>query len=137
MTLPQSDLGNLALATMHVNNTDELLVAMSAQVAGTTTYGPFYNPKRALRIAINIGTITAGSLTVTLLGYDNSSGAAWTVLASAALSSAGLTLIEVGPNVAASANVIAQDYAPAFYQIKAVIATGVVTGTIGAHGLGA
>jgi hypothetical protein len=137
MTTPLSDLGNLALATTLVNNTDELLATLSAQGAGTTVYGPFYNPRVALRLAINIAAIGGGSLTVTLLGYDNSSGATWTVIASAALTVTGLTRIEVGPYIAAAANAIAQDYAPAFYQVQCVVATGPVTATIGAHGIGA
>jgi hypothetical protein len=137
MAVPLSDLGSVEYATKHVNNIDELLITLTAQAAGTTVYGPFYNPKAALRLAINITVITAGSLTVTLLGYDFSSGATWTAIASAALTTTGLTRIEVGPLIAASANAIAQDYAPTLFQVQCVIATGAVTATIGQQGTGA
>ena len=137
MKIPVSDVGNLAFATTLVNNTDELAVTLTGQAAGTTVYGPFYNPKEALRLAINISTITAGSLTVTLLGYDFSSGATWTVLASAAVGATGLTRMEVGPFIAASANAVAQDYPPVLYQIQCVVVTGPVWATIGASGIGA
>jgi hypothetical protein len=135
MAVPVSDIATIAAATTLVNNLDELVVTLSS-TSTTATFGPFYNPRAALRLAIDIGAIT-GSLTVTMLGYDNSSGATWTVIASAALSSTGLTRIEVGPYIAASANAIAQDYAPVFYQVLCTIVTGPVTATIGAHGIGA
>jgi len=121
--------------TTLVNNTDELLATLAGATA-SASFGPFYNPKAALRIAVNISAIAAGSLTVTILGYDQSSGAAWTVLASAALVATGLTLLSVGPFVAAAANVNAQGYAPVFYEVLCTIASGPVTATIGAHGIG-
>jgi len=132
MTVPTSDLATVEKVTSVVNNTDELLATLTNQSANVT-FGPFYNPSPALRIAINVSAITAGSLTVTLLGYDNSSGATWSILASAAISATGLTLIEVGPAIAAAANAKAQDYAPAFFQVQCVVATGPVWATIGAH----
>jgi hypothetical protein len=131
------DIATLAMASTIVNNSDELCVALSAQAAGTTVYGPFYNPKKALRLQINVAAIGGGSLTVTLLGYDCSSGATWTVIASAAIAATGLTRIEVGPYIAAAANAIAQDYPPALYQVQCVVATGPVTATIGTAGIGA
>jgi hypothetical protein len=134
MAVPVSDIATVAAATC-VNNTDELIAALSG-ATGSVTFGPFYNPKQALRLAINISAIAAGSLTVTLLGYDASSGATWTAIASAALTTTGLTRIAVGPLVAASANAFAQDYAPTLYQVQCTVATGPVTATIGAHGSG-
>jgi hypothetical protein len=137
MPVPVSDLATQALATTLVNNTDELMVNLNAAAAGTTTFGPFYNPKRALRLAIGIAAIAAGSITVTLLGYDQSSGLTWTIIASTAIAATGLTRIAVGPDFVAAANVNAQDYAPAYYEIQVAIVTGPVTATIGAHGIGA
>lgn len=137
MTVPASDLATVAMATSLVNNTDELLKSMVALAAGTYTFGPFYNPKEALRIALNVAAIGGGTITLTLLGYDNSSNATWSILVGTAVAAPGLTRMEVGPLIAASANAIAQDYAPVFYEVQAVIVTGPVTGTIGAHGIGA
>jgi hypothetical protein len=129
------DVRDVAYSTTLANNTNEALVTLTAQAAGTVTFGPFYNPKVALRLAINITAVT-GSLTTTILGYDNTSGATWTVLASTAIAAPGLTRLTVGPYITAVANSIAQDYAPVFYQVQCVIATGPVTATIGAHGVG-
>jgi hypothetical protein len=133
--MPTLDMMTTHYASTLVNNTDEPLAALAAQAAGTTVYGPFYNPKAALRLAVNITAVT-GSLTVTILGYDQSSGATWTVLASTALSGPGLTLLSVGPYIAATANVQALAYAPVFYTVQCTIVTGPVTATIGAHGIG-
>jgi hypothetical protein len=123
-------------ALRHVGNTDEALATLAGATA-SQTFGPFYNPKPALRLAINITAISAGSLTVALKGYDQSSGASWTVIASTALTTTGLTLIEVGPTVPAAANLVAQDYAPVWYEVVATVATGPVTATIGAHSIAA
>lgn len=138
MPIPAAgDLATSNFVDTLINNTDELLVSMVALAAGTYVYGPFYNPKAALRVAIGVAAIGGGSITVSLLGYDNSSGLTWTAIASSALAGTGLARIEVGPWVAASANAIAQDYAPTYYELQVVIATGPVSGTIGVHGLAA
>jgi hypothetical protein len=122
--------------TTLINNTDELIAVLNGATANVT-FGPFYNPKVALRLGVNISAITAGSLTVSILGYDQSSGATWTVLASTALAATGLTRLAVGPFVVAAANAIVQDYPPVFYQVQCVVVTGPVTATIGVHGIGA
>lgn len=119
-------------ALRRVGNTDELLGTL-AGATSSVTLGPFYNPKAALRVAVNISAIAAGSLTVAIKGFDQSSGATWTVLTSTALTTTGLTLLEVGPTVPASANLIAQDYAPVWFEIVCTVSTGPVTATIGAH----
>jgi hypothetical protein len=124
-------------ATAVVNNTDNTIVPVTTQVAGTVVYGPFYNSKAALRLAINILDVNStGTLTVTLQGVDNTSGATWTVLASTALNAAGLNRLLVGPMVTASANLIAQDYAPVLYRLSCVVATNPVVFSVGAHGVG-
>ena len=131
-----SDLQSTALATSVVNNTDEALLVLTG-ATGTTAYGPWYNPKEVLRLAVNIAAITAGNLVVTILGFDQSSGATWTVLASAALSSTGLTLLTVSPYIAAVANQRAQVEPPVWFAVQVAVTTGPVTGTIGYHGVGA
>ncbi len=133
--MPTLDLQTEAYATTLVNNTDELMATLNGATS-TVTFGPFYNPKVAMRVAINVSAIAAGTLTVSLLGYDMSSGVTWTVLATTALAGTGLVRLTVGPYIAASANAIAQDYAPVFYQLQCAIVTGPVTATIGVHGIG-
>lgn len=129
------DIRDVAYVTTPINNTDESALTLTAQAAGTVVSSVLYNAKNAVRININITAVT-GTLTVTVLGFDNTSGATWTALASAALGSTGLTRLTIGPYFAAAANVNAQDYPPTFYQIQAVVATGPVTATIGVQGIG-
>lgn len=129
------DIRDAAYSAALVNNTDQPLATLTAQAAGTVVSGPFYNPKKAIRININITAIT-GSVVVTVLGYDATSGATWTALASASLNSTGLTRLVIGPNIAASANLIAQDYAPTWIQLSTVVTTGPLTATIGLQGMG-
>jgi hypothetical protein len=120
-----------------LNNIDETIVPVTTQAVGTTVYGPFYCTHSALRLAINITDVNStGTLTVTIQGYDLTSAATWTVLASTALNAAGLTRLTVGPQIAASANAIAQDYAPCLYRVSCVVATAAVVFSIGAHQLG-
>jgi hypothetical protein len=129
------DLQTTQFASTLLNNTDEL-VATLVGATGTTLYGPLYNPKNAIRLSINISAITAGSLVVNLLGYDNASGATWLVLASAALATTGLTRMTVSFSIPASANVYAFDYPPVYYQVQAVVTTGPVWATIGSQCIG-
>ena len=62
----------------------------------TVPFGPFYNPKVALRLAVNVSAIAAGTLSVTILGFGQSSGATWTILASTAIAARGCRLAGAG-----------------------------------------
>lgn len=119
-----------------VNDTGAL-ITLSAQGAGTTQGNNNRNNlSRGVKVIVNITAIsgTAPTLTVTLQGVDVASGALYTILASAALTATGTTVLTVFPGATAAANVAANDALPANWALKAVIGgTGPsVTATIGA-----
>lgn len=110
------------------------LITFAAQGAGTTNSLRVGTADAAgVAIVIDITAITAGSLTVTLEGYDRVSGKAFPILVSTALAAVGTTVLKVYPGITATANLAASDHAPVSFDVKAVIATGPVTATISAH----
>jgi hypothetical protein len=73
---------------------------------------------RGVKLYINL---TSGSASVTIQGKDPKSGAYWTILTSAALSTAGsLTVLTVYPGIAVSANVAASDVMPGTWRVQVV-----------------
>jgi hypothetical protein len=74
-----------------------------------------------------IDATTAGSPSVvfTILGVDPLSGKTWTILASAAITSTGTTILRVDPGLTASANLIAKDVLPQGVNVTAVHGNGV------------
>lgn len=60
------------------------------------------------------------SVVFTLQGVDPVSGKTWDVLASAAVTAVGTTILRVSPNLTAAANTIAKDLVPAFFTVAAV-----------------
>ena len=73
---------------------------------------------------------------MTLQGKDPVSGQYYTILASAALASTGLTVLKVYPGLTAAANTVVNDVMPTIYRVSSVVATGPVTATISAVILG-
>jgi hypothetical protein len=107
------------------------VVTLSAAGAGTTFSLDTLNPSaHEARCAVNITSIT-GTLTVTLYGKDGASGMYYSLLASAALASPGLTVLEVGPALTAAANLTVNDYLPPTWRVGAAVATGPVSATVG------
>ena len=111
---------------------------MAGQLSASAPAGTYYSPKlrnqsaHALKCLVSISSVAAGgTLTVTLTGVDAASGHTYTLLASAALNSAGDTLLEVGPGVTTGTNTAASVFVPATWQVKAVTATAAVAATIG------
>ena len=95
------------------------------------------NPNgRGIKIVVDVTAITGTTptLTVTLQGKDTASGKYYTILASAALTAAGTTVLTVFPGLVAAANVTANDVLPRTYRVIAVIGgtTPAVTATVGA-----
>jgi hypothetical protein len=104
----------------------------TAKAAGTYITGDLNNESaKGGQFYINITAISAGSLTVTIEGKDPASGTYYTVLASAALTTTGFTLLTIYPGLTASANVVANQILPKTFRIKQVVATGPATYTIG------
>jgi hypothetical protein len=85
----------------------------------------------ALKCSVNITSIT-GTLTVTIYGKDGASGSYYSMLASPALNSTGLTVLTIGPGLTAASNSVDNDYLPPLWRVGAVAGgSGTVTGTIG------
>ena len=126
------------VAPMEGNYDTGALLTFAAQGAGTNNSARMSGRRgRGIKLVIDVTAITGTgpTLTVTLQGYDNASGKAYTVLASAALNAVATTVLTVYPGAAVTANVSANDHLPATWDVKAVIAgtTPAVTATIGAQ----
>jgi hypothetical protein len=105
---------------------------LTAQAAGTVNGIDQQNAGyRGAVVTVDITAIAAGSLTVTVQGKDPASGKYYTILAGAALSATGTTVLRIFDGATASANVAVNDVLPAVWRIIAVVATGPVTATIG------
>lgn len=63
-------------------------------------------------------TDAGASIVYTIQGRDPVSGATWDILASAAITAVGTTVLRVSPHIAASANVIAKDIVPPHLRLK-------------------
>lgn len=114
------------------------LITHTAASAGVT--GPLIptNQGAGLLIFINVTAIsgTSPTLTVTLKGsIDGSATATYTILASAAITATGLTVLRVYPGLTAAANLVANDVVPGWCQISSAIGgtTPSVTATISAY----
>lgn len=105
MAVYQHDQG-VALASAS-RTTTQTLPDISTQGASTL--------QLILDLTVNAGGL--GSVTVTINGKDPASGKYFLLLASAALTSVATTRLKIGQTIAASANLIAQDYLPEVIQI--------------------
>lgn len=113
------------------------LITHTAASAGVSTPTLDTRQGRGMLVFINVTAITGTSptLTVTLKGsIDAAATATYTLLASASITSTGLTVLKVYPGLAVSANAAANDIAPVYSQISTAIGgTGPsVTATISA-----
>lgn len=110
----------LPLASRHVIS--QAVTASTPTANLTQAPSVAVDQARSLAVVINITGYSAGNLTVTIKG-SSASGATWTILTSAALSANGTTVLRISPDLAASANVTAQDIVPPNLVVSAVSAT--------------
>jgi hypothetical protein len=111
---------------MNVNECLETgtLVTHTAAGSGTTTSGDLDATRhRGILLYIYVSAITGTSptLTVTIQGKSPGSGQYHTILASAAISATGLTVLRVYPGLTAAANTVANDALPCTYRLQSVI----------------
>ena len=99
------------------NNTNIPSVIAVSSPASTASTSPVQNNPygRGIKLQVNCSIYTSGSFTVTLQGVIN--GVAYTILTSAALSAAAVTILTVYPGLTAVANVTATDVLPANWQV--------------------
>lgn len=70
-----------------------------------------------IQVVLDVTVVGTGSVTVTINGKDSASGKYFLLLAGAAVVTNVTNRYKVGPFIAASANVAAQDYLPRVIQI--------------------
>lgn len=117
------------------NHDETLATLVAAGVGGSTS--DFDNPHcDAIDLVVDITAISGAgaSLTATLQGKDPASGKYFTVLASAALTATGTTVLRVFPGATVAANLAVNDWLPRTWRVSWAIAgtTPSVTATIGA-----
>jgi hypothetical protein len=71
-----------------------------------------------LHLVVDVTAVTATpSVTVTVQGVDRLSGKVYTVLASAAITATGTTVLKVGAGLTAAANLVANDVVPPVFRV--------------------
>lgn len=112
------------------------LITGAAAAAGVNLADQSNVNGRGLQLTIDVTAITGTtpSLTVTIQGKDTASGKYFTLLASAALTGVGTTVLRVYPGLVAAANLTANDILSRTWRVVTVIAgtTPAVTYTVGA-----
>lgn len=76
---------------------------------------------RGLHLTIDCTSVTSSpSVVFTVMGVDRTSAKTYDILASAAITGTGTTVLKIGPGLTASANVVANSLIPPVIRIKAV-----------------
>lgn len=123
-----------------VNSDTAALITHAAAAAGVNGADQDNPAARGIRLTIDITAITGTgpSLIVTLEGKCPISGKYTTILASAALTAVGTTVLKVYPGLTAAANLVASDILPRTWRVKSAIAgtTPAVTATVAASLIG-
>src|ERR1043165_4748093 len=99
----------------------------SAARTATVSSGWFTNPDgfRGLHVTIDCTAIVSSpSVTFTIQGLDRTSGKVYTILAGAASTGTGTTVLRVYPGLTASANVTANDVLPRDWRVTATHGNG-------------
>lgn len=100
-------------------NIEVTALASSARVAGINSADMTLYNGRGITVVIDLTAfVTAASLTVTIQGKDPLSGKYYTLLVSTVIASVITTVMQVGPGLTASANLIANALVPRTYRIS-------------------
>lgn len=112
------------MATVEVRAGDPFTVLASAARTTTPTVDTFRvrgGQAAGLVLIIDVTAATdTPSVVFTIVGVDDASGDNWTVLASAAITGTGTTVLRVHPSLTAASNTIAKDMVPAHWSVTAV-----------------
>lgn len=126
------------MAIQHVRRGEPVAVLPSAARTATPSVDTFKVSSGAVTGLLLIIDVTAASaspsVVFTLLGYDRISGKTYTILASAAITGTGTTVLRVHPELTAAANLIAKDLIPNEFTVSAVHADAdSITYSVSAH----
>lgn len=99
-----------------------LLVLASAARTASVNSADFTNyGYRGLHVVIDATALAATpSVVFTIQGYSPVGDDYYTILASAAVTGAGQTILRVFPGATAAANLVANDYVPGIWRVSAV-----------------
>jgi hypothetical protein len=102
-----------------VRGNEEITLLASAARTTTQTSADIvnYNGNSALIVVLDMTTVGTASVTVSIDGKDTVSGKYYNILTGAAIITNSTNRYKVGPNIAAVANSIAQDYLPRIFRI--------------------
>lgn len=99
-------------------NEEATLLASGARTTTQTSADLVnYNGLGALIVVLDVTSAGTGSVTVSIDGKDAASGKYINLLTGAAVTTNSTNRYRIGPNLAASANAIAQDYVPRIFRI--------------------
>lgn len=102
----------------HAEVVDGTLGTSKARTASWSSKDHVNLDAAGIIVFVDVTDVTAGpSIVVTIEGKDPASGKYYTILASAAYTTNGSRQLRVSPNIAASANLIAQDHLPATWRV--------------------
>lgn len=97
------------------------VLSSAARTATPDTYEYEVSGYRGLHLTIDATASAATpSVVVTILGVDRASSSTYTLLASAAITGTGTTVLRVGPGLTAAANTVANDVLPPVIRIQSV-----------------
>lgn len=99
------------------NNTDTELLASAARTTTQTSADLVNYNAKALQVVLDMTTVGTGSVTVSIDMKDTASGKYINLLTGAAITTNSTNRYRVGPNLAAVANSVAQDYMPRVFRI--------------------
>jgi hypothetical protein len=119
-----------------VQNRNITALKLTAQAAATVTSADQDNCMgRGVVVVVDLTVMTAATVTVTVQGKDLASGKYYTLLAGAAATSTGTTVLVIYPGSTAATNTDANLPLPRTWRASVVVAnnsgTAAVTGTIG------
>ena len=107
-----------------VQRGESITVLASAARTATPTVGTFRVARGdvdGLVFVIDVTAVTATpSVVFTIVGVDPISTKTWTILASAARTETGTTVLRVHPSLTGSSNLIAKDVIPTYWSVTAV-----------------
>lgn len=98
-------------------NVEVTLLASGARTTTQTSADIVCYNHKTLIVVLDMTVVGTGSVTVTINGKDSASGKYRLLLSGTAITSNSTNTYKIGPNLAASANAIAQDYLPRIIQI--------------------
>ena len=108
-------------------NREILALSLSAQGASVNGNDMENTSCSGAIIVADLTAISGGNATFTLEGKDPHSGKYYTILAGAATTITSTVIMRVNPNIAASANLIAQDMMPRTWRVNYTRGTSAIT----------